>query len=338
MSDEQPPGLDDLIALARRTPGFALFAAKLETRRPGSSYRPGSLGDAIALCRSANSLASYTTEAQAEWLGALGGQGGRTPLPPDGKVTVYRATRDGRPIRPGDYVTDSRGYAADHRRNNLDDRGRIVTATVTLDDLYPADGPHEFWYAPRVLQQFASLEAFHQHCRDTRPVVPIHGMTLADFLGEAVINPEIEVPHDEFCSVMPSDIDQSSLQSVEALTGYLLTPSGTYAVAALKSGRDAVLLREEAEFGDWEVVGQYVGETLNLVPTARGQGLGAALVVATAQLRDGRTGATEFTPDGERCHRNAHRLAVQMALLQGEPVPHEVLTDYPDLLAAAPRP
>lgn len=331
MSDDQPPGLADIIALARQAPTFAQFAALLDTSRAGSSYRPGSLSDAIALRQSSSSLASYDQEAVAEWFGRYGDARYRTRPPAGDTLTVYRATPDGLPIRPGDYVTESRAYAATHLHNQLEGLGKIVAAEVALDDLYPADGPHEFWYAPRVLDQYPSLAAFYEECRATRKAVPIHELTLAQFLDGAKVDPSIEVPDDEFCSVMPSAILASSIHSIAELTGGLLEPDGDYAVAHLKNGRDAVLLHQEHEFDDWEVVGQYVGDSLNLVPTARGQGLGAALVVTTALLRDGKTGAKEFTADGERCHRNAHRLAVQMALLQNEMVPAEVLSDYPDL-------
>jgi ribosomal protein S18 acetylase RimI-like enzyme len=88
------------------------------------------------------SLANYDKQSQREWLR------GANP-PSDGKITLYRATPEGKEIAAGDYVTSSRKYAEDHIKNNLGGEGKISQISATLDDIYPADGPGEFWYAPK---------------------------------------------------------------------------------------------------------------------------------------------------------------------------------------------
>jgi hypothetical protein len=111
---------------------------------PGG-YRKRDLHDAMELRREGGSLATYGETEQRWWLG------GEDP-PADGKLTVYRATPGGDPIRPGDYVTNSEEYAKLHIESNLGGNGKIVAKDVHLDDLFPADGPKEFWYAPVRLQ------------------------------------------------------------------------------------------------------------------------------------------------------------------------------------------
>jgi len=86
------------------------------------------------------SLANYGGREQSEWLGV-------TPAT-DGSVTLYRATPQGDAIGPGDYVTNDRTYAEQHISANLGGKGKITTLPATLDDIYPADGPKEFWYVP----------------------------------------------------------------------------------------------------------------------------------------------------------------------------------------------
>ena len=87
------------------------------------------------------SLANYGRREQAEWLGTL--------PPQDGSLTLYRATPTGEAIAPGDYVTNDKRYAVRHIENNLDGSGKITQTDATLDDIYPADGPMEFWYVPK---------------------------------------------------------------------------------------------------------------------------------------------------------------------------------------------
>lgn len=92
------------------------------------------------------SLADYADSEHAYWL-----RGGRARA--DGGVTLYRAVRPGGSIQPGDYVTNSRAYAAQHLRDNLGGEGEILSVEGWLDEIFPADGPGEFWYAPRSLDR-----------------------------------------------------------------------------------------------------------------------------------------------------------------------------------------
>lgn len=107
-------------------------------------YRARGLEDARLMRQEEpeGSLAYYDQQSQGEWL--------RGAIPPkDGKLTLYRATPTGAEIKPGDYVTNSLQYAKDHINNNLGKEGKISKIEATLDDIYPADGPGEFWYAPK---------------------------------------------------------------------------------------------------------------------------------------------------------------------------------------------
>ncbi len=110
-------------------------------------YRARALQDAIDMRKVEpnGSLANYDEQSQKEWLR------GQAP-PEDGKLTLYRATPSGEKIKPGDYVTNSLQYAKDHIKNNLGGEGKITKIEATLDDIYPADGPGEFWYAPMSLE------------------------------------------------------------------------------------------------------------------------------------------------------------------------------------------
>ena len=113
---------------------------------PGG-YRKRDLQSAIRMRQEEpqGSLANYGGRELAEWLGK--------PPPPDGKLTLYRATPTGEPIRPGDYVTNERAYAEQHIAANLGGKGKITKLVATLDDIYPADGPKEFWFAPKSLEK-----------------------------------------------------------------------------------------------------------------------------------------------------------------------------------------
>ncbi|WP_137917134.1 hypothetical protein [Hydrogenophaga sp. 2FB] len=90
------------------------------------------------------SLADYGLREQLEW---LGGQ----PASADGMLTVYRAMTERGEVLPGDYVTNSKDYAQAHIENNMGCVGVIVELPAHLDELFPADGPKEFWYLPRSL-------------------------------------------------------------------------------------------------------------------------------------------------------------------------------------------
>lgn len=92
------------------------------------------------------SLADYGLREQQEW---LGGQS----VSADAQFLVYRAMRERGPILPGDYVTNSSAYARKHLESNLGGEGFIVEQRVHLDEIFPADGPREFWFLPRTLDQ-----------------------------------------------------------------------------------------------------------------------------------------------------------------------------------------
>jgi hypothetical protein len=88
-----------------------------------------------------NALDNYDRMQQRYWLNTK-------QEPPDGRLTVHRASPDGAAIRPGDYVTSSYGYAKKHIQANMGGKGKIVSIRTHVSELHPADGPTEFWYYP----------------------------------------------------------------------------------------------------------------------------------------------------------------------------------------------
>jgi hypothetical protein len=51
---------------------------------------------------------------------------------------------------------------------SLAGEGTITSLLVTLDELFPADGPNEFWYAPRELDAYESLHDFYDKIRQAQ--------------------------------------------------------------------------------------------------------------------------------------------------------------------------
>jgi hypothetical protein len=113
-------------------------------------------------------MAGYSQDAVSEWFGRYADPRYRMPVPSDGRVTLYRASLTGGAILPGDYVTESRTYAQDHIMANLGGEGEIVSVEADFDDIFPADGPHEFWYAPAALDGFSSMEDLFE-CLSSSP-------------------------------------------------------------------------------------------------------------------------------------------------------------------------
>jgi hypothetical protein len=166
---------------------------------------------------------------------------------------------------------------------------------------------------------------------------PIWRIPLGEFLGPAEVRADLWVEHDGFCTVQERSVDMPSMASVEHLTDHAVEPGGDYRIARLKNGRDVVLLFDDGS-GDLEPVGQYTGDSLNIVPAHRGLGLSAPLILAAAEARGGTPEAREYTPPGHAAHRAAHRFVVAWAVEQGLEVPDEVLSDYPGLRTAKPTP
>lgn len=168
---------------------------------------------------------------------------------------------------------------------------------------------------------------------------PIHEISLAEFLGGGNVRLDIALSDDDWVYLPASAVDMSKRESVEQMTGYSLEGGhfDQYSLAPLRNGRDVVLLYEgEAE--EFEAVGLYAGESLNIVPAHRGKGLAPVLILAAAGLRGGVPNHGDYTQSGDQAHRRAHRLAVVWAVEAGHDVPEVVLADYPDLVGNAPQP
>lgn len=133
-----PGFVPDVPAKVKKVPGSAI---PVEPVSPGG-YRKRGLNSAITMRMEepAGSLANYDERSQSEWLG-------ESP-PADGRLTLYRATPAGDAIAPGDYVSNDKAYVQGHIDADLGGKGKITSMKATLDDLYPADGPKEFWYVP----------------------------------------------------------------------------------------------------------------------------------------------------------------------------------------------
>lgn len=130
--------------ILREEAGFARIGKEPKAVSPGGYVKRG-LKEAIEIRKEGGSLAGYNLQSQAEWLG------GKRP-PADSKITLYRATLTGDPINPGDYVTNDLSYAKLHIEANLGGKGKISKIEATLDDIFPADAPKEFWYAPKSIE------------------------------------------------------------------------------------------------------------------------------------------------------------------------------------------
>jgi len=115
-----------------------------ELMTPGGYLKRG-LKQAIEMRKEGNSLAGYDEQSKMEWLGGI-------KSPKTGKLTLYRATPTGEKISAGDYVTNDKSYAQLHIDSNLGGKGKITEIEATLDDIFPADGPKEFWYAPKSIE------------------------------------------------------------------------------------------------------------------------------------------------------------------------------------------
>jgi GNAT superfamily N-acetyltransferase len=84
------------------------------------------------------------------------------------------------------------------------------------------------------------------------------------------------------------------------------------------SGGEGVLLILKDKWGDYDVVGGYVEETLWVEPSLRRKGLGRHLVIARAEMLGGRINPVSYTPAGLAAHRSAHALSVKKARQSGQ--------------------
>jgi len=134
------------IPLVPKKPGKAAEPTAETPKAEGGLYKARGLEEAKTIREEQGSLATYDLQSQKEWLG------NQNP-PKDGKIILYRATPEGKEIKPGDYVTNSREYAEGHIEANLGGEGKITSIDATLDDIFPADGPKEFWYAPKSIEK-----------------------------------------------------------------------------------------------------------------------------------------------------------------------------------------
>jgi hypothetical protein len=151
--------------------------AKESLNAGGGLYKARGLQEAIIIRQEQASLATYDLQSQREYLR------GKNP-PKDGNITIYRATPDGADIKAGDYVTNDLQYAKDHIKNNLGNDGKITSIKASLDDIFPADGPGEFWYAPKSIESAKTTpqaEAGLVKDEHNNPVKVYHG-TIQDYI------------------------------------------------------------------------------------------------------------------------------------------------------------
>lgn len=122
-------------------------------------YQPCGIESALAMRLEGGSLAEYNYRSQVEWLQDYPSS--------DGTVTLYRVTLGGISITPGDYVSNSKPYVQLHNKSNIGGVGIITKVKSTLDDIFPADGPKEFWYAPKWIENFDAKQ-FYDYVMLTR--------------------------------------------------------------------------------------------------------------------------------------------------------------------------
>lgn len=123
----------------------------------GQVYQPRGIESALAMRLEGGSLAEYDSLSKVEWLQEYPRS--------NGSVILYRVTPDGKPITPGDYVSNSKSYVQLHKRSNLGGKGIITKVKSTLDSIFPADGPKEFWYAPKWIENF-DANIFYDYVKD----------------------------------------------------------------------------------------------------------------------------------------------------------------------------
>lgn len=143
------PSINTLIQEAKKYKSAEEFVNNVGRKEKikNQVYQPGGLQDAILLRKDEplGDLSNYDKQSQIELLG------GQRPRP-DGTITLYRATPKGKDISAGDYVTNDRNYAEQHILHNLGGKGKVKSIEAKLEDIFPADGPKEFWYSPKNLE------------------------------------------------------------------------------------------------------------------------------------------------------------------------------------------
>lgn len=91
---------------------------------------------------------------------------------------------------------------------------------------------------------------------------------------------------------------------------------------------DVLLVVQDVTTGEYTPAGGYVDNMLFIKQEHRGRHLAAEIVLAAADLREGKLDPDSYTAEGLKAHENAHRLAVQRAMRQGQKVRPEVMADY----------
>ena len=86
------------------------------------------------------------------------------------------------------------------------------------------------------------------------------------------------------------------------------------------SGEGVLLLHRDA-WGDLDLVGGYVHETLWLDPSIRRRGISPLLVVIKADMNGGQLEPVTYTPAGRAAHVRAHKIAVARAKREGYRIP-----------------
>ena len=104
---------------------------------------------------------------------------------------------------------------------------------------------------------------------------------------------------------------------------------------------DVALVQQDRHDGSYDVVGYYCdghrwdesdsGQVwVDEGVRRRERGLGAALILEKAEQIGGAICCMSYTSAGKRAHEAAHKLAVRRAVEADQPVPGDVLADYPE--------
>lgn len=113
--------------------------------------------------------------------------------------------------------------------------------------------------------------------------------------------------------------------------GMRRTGTRGFYIAEVPGTSDVILINHDESCHEFDVCGGYVGPSLWIERGVRGRGLAAELVLAKADLLDGRMEPESYTEAGRAAHVSAHRLAVERAIGEGFRVPSHVLSDYPGM-------
>jgi len=176
-----------------------------------------------------------------------------------------------------------------------------------------------------------------------RPPVPLHRIPLANLMALADHSKEAEEIISKACSdpnfegVLRANPIRMLAGRANQLTDYRDFPIDGF-VCGWSGHAGHMALLAVFDVRTMELAGGLDDKVLLVLPTFRGRGIGPEILIkafAEGLLHpETMNVGNSLTTVGHHNRVKAHRIAVTRALDQGEPVPPEVLDDYPELKAS----